>query len=380
MKKGYSKRESCLITTAMPQEVFTTVKTAKSKRCDYPIGIKIDSTYVCLNQVKALRSEKKAIASGYSHVASCRIATPTPTSSAAPTITPTPQVTITPLPRSLSFQLEDGIRHSNMAASSTLLMNNGTFKAYLGVSTSSFDQKTISYATSADGLSWNNPTNISGITLGTSETLTNPATFFLANGQLALLYEGIKHISSAGLDMHTLNLMTSVNGASFSNPFAGSIASSISGSISPGIVRIDSNTLRAYYGTISGVTSAVSTDEGATWTKEDGVFQILGCSETFAYSPHGLNVIKLANGTYRLFFGAYSSLNSMISRIYTATSSDGKNFTVEDGPLVEPANPEYRHTRPDAIILPDGRIRVYFSEQYGGFDSLVKNIRSLISQ
>ena len=356
--KGYTKRALCSGSSGV----------ALAARCNYPVGIRIDKTYACLNDLRTFRRVATAKKRGYQPVSAC------------PSPSPSPSPTITPLPQSLTFDSEPGIRHTDIAVSSTLRLGSGTFRAYLGRSIYSFDQKNIAYADSDDGLTFSAPLNITGVTLDASQTLTYPSFFLLQNGNYGLVYESVKHISSAGVDIHTLNMMTSANGAAFTKDPAGPFDSNISSTFAPSVVRIDDSLLRLYYRDLGPMGTSVSHDEGVSWTPDAAGFIIHGSSESFAYYPRTFSVIKLGDGTYRMFFSAYPASTSNVSRLYTAVSTDAKTFQVEAGTLVEPEVSTYALDRPDAVLLADGKIRVYFAEYYEEQNTRFKNIRSVISR
>jgi len=66
------------------------------------------------------------------------------------------------------------------------------------------------------------------------------------------------------------------------------------------------------------------------------------------------DILKLADGTYRMYYGTEPEVEGNQLEIYTATSTDG---------IVWEANPTAVMTMatfPDVVMLPDGKIRMYF--------------------
>lgn len=342
-------------------------------RCAPAILSTRDLLYFCPQQVKAFRSVRRAERKGFSAYTSCGSLTPLPT----PTVTPS----TTPIPRSREFTAESGVRVSGIDSASITPLNSGGYRAYIGKSGVSFDAETIYYADSADGLTFGALTAIGGIApSGGSETLSRPTVRQLADNSFALIYEKIRHISSAAVDLHSLMRAVSPDGATFTNMPATIVipgASAISFYFNPEMVGTDDGVVRIYYSSALKMNSAVSTDEGATWV-EEGEITLNGTGDNFAPYPGEPAVVREQNGKYLMFFSSPVTSDQTRSSIFTAESEDGRTFTAHDEPLV--VSPEgATYYSPAALKQNDGSIRLYYLDHSGSFENPVKELKSLIS-
>lgn len=127
----------------------------------------------------------------------------------------------------------------------------------------------------------------------------------------------------------------------------------------PDVIYTSQGVYWAYWVDFSAVTGphpekigvARSTD-GVNWQKlGDAVFEGLGNRV-----PVDPTVVELPDGRLRMYFFDIAQFQGVHS-IYSAISSDGIHFTVEEGTRFELEN----ITDPDVILLPDGRYRMYLS-------------------
>lgn len=81
--------------------------------------------------------------------------------------------------------------------------------------------------------------------------------------------------------------------------------------------------------------------------KEDGV----------AIAGKYADIVKIDNEKYRMYYSAEPEVPEFRGQVYSALSSDGKDWTQEEGTRKEWA------TFPSVIRLPDGRYRMYFQNQ-----------------
>ena len=374
IQMGYSSFELCS-SGITPRRV----NRGAAQACAPAILSTRDALYYCPSQVKPLQSVRKATKKGFAAYTGCGSLEPLP--SITPTPTPTPSVT--PIPATLTFGLETGTRLSDVDTIDVVRLTSGTYRAYIAPSSSSFESDTIYYADSADGLTFGARTTVTGIAPSTSlETLTYPGVIRLADGSITMVYEKSRHISSAGVDLNNLMRAVSADGASFSNSPATIIipgGSVISTNFSADVISTGATSQRMYYTTATGIFAASSNDEGATWS-EDGAISLLGISDNYAPYASSPAVVRRDNGTYLLFFVSAPTSDFTASLlIYGAESSDGTTFYAFDTPVFAPDD-GFRATDVSAMILPDGRIRLYFTERSTDFDNQSRAVKSLISQ
>ena len=135
----------------------------------------------------------------------------------------------------------------------------------------------------------------------------------------------------------------------------------VDGSV-PFVHGLNDGKVRLYYCNSRGILSAVSKD-GLTFAKEIGVrispgtgFESVVCDPT---------IIDLPSGKMRVYYKGADSQNpgpgQSIHKIYSAISSDGLTFKKEGLRIdSETSGDNGWASVPDAIILPDGRVRIYY--------------------
>lgn len=135
----------------------------------------------------------------------------------------------------------------------------------------------------------------------------------------------------------------------------------VDGSV-PFVHRLKDGKVRLYYCNSKGILSAVS-DDGLSFTKEQGVRISPGAGfETVVCDP---TIVDLPNGNIRMYYKGADSMNpgpgQSIHKIYSATSSDGLTFQKEGLRIDSETNGDNGWASvPDAIILPDGRVRLFY--------------------
>jgi len=118
--------------------------------------------------------------------------------------------------------------------------------------------------------------------------------------------------------------------------------------------------VRLYYCNSKGILSAISKD-GLVFTEEQGIrispgtgFESIICDPT---------IVDLPDGKMRMYYKGADSQNpgpgQSIHKIYSAISSDGLAFKKEGLRIDSETNGDNGWASvPDAIILPDGRVRI----------------------
>lgn len=348
-------------------------------KCEPAVLSTRDAVYLCPNQIKILPSVTKAEQRGFSAYTACDSLDPLPSATPTPGTTPAPETT--PIPRSLTFAADSGVRLSTIDSASIIPLASGGYRAYVARSGSSFDNEKIYFSDSMDGLTFSGLTAITGIGPSMStETLTRPSILQLADSSFSLIYEKTRHISSAGLDLHSLMRAISGDGAAFSNSPANIIianGSAISSYFNADVVPESELAMRLYYSTISGIRTTTSPDNGVTWL-EDNEVSIGGTSRSYAPYPSEPSVVRDARGRFIMFFVSPVTAEVTRQSIFTAESSDGLSFTVHDEPLI--VSPEgVTYYGPTVLKYSDGSLRLYYIEQTGPYESVTREMKSLVS-
>ena len=130
----------------------------------------------------------------------------------------------------------------------------------------------------------------------------------------------------------------------------------------PFIHKLKDGRTRLYYCNGENILSAVSTD-GISFVKEQGVRITKGTG--FELSVCDPTIIDLPNGEMRMYYKGANKLGGpglgSIHKIYSAISTDGLTFKKEGIRIDSETNGDNGWASvPDAIVLQDGRIRIYY--------------------
>lgn len=245
---------------------------------------------------------------------------------------------------------ESGVRIGGVS-SCTIIKNNEYWMYYTG--------RDIELAKSSDGLNFVylgtiiDVKDINGV-----DMVTNPSVFKTKDGKYRMIFEGSRMfhdkndrklysaISSDGL------IWAIEEGVRFQDVGDGKpdeIFTSV-----PDIIRLQDGGLRMYYTRGATSATALSNDEGLTWTKETNL--------KLRKVAIDLDIVLLNDSTYKLFFTTFEDEFGVGDQwVMSASSTDGINFVVDEGKLIEPNTSGGLVTDPDVIKIDNG-YRMYYGE------------------
>ena len=151
----------------------------------------------------------------------------------------------------------------------------------------------------------------------------------------------------------------------------------VDGSV-PFVHGLKDGKVRLYYCNSEGILSAISND-GLTFVKEPGVRISPGTG--FEFQVCDPTIVDLPDGKIRMYYKGANSQNpgpgQAIHKIYSAISSDGLAFQKEGLRIdSETSGDNGWASVPDAIVLPDGRVRIYYvtaSDMQHGIGSAISS-------
>jgi len=131
----------------------------------------------------------------------------------------------------------------------------------------------------------------------------------------------------------------------------------------PNIYRLEDGSLRMYYGGPGGILSAISQD-GITFAKETGVrvpSGTLGGLEMIVSDP---TLVALKDGGVRMYYKGANGPGGpgqSVHSVFSAISTDSLSFEKEGIRIDSQQTPDRGWASvPEAIVLPDGRVRIYY--------------------
>ena len=252
---------------------------------------------------------------------------------------------------------ENGIRIGGVS-SSTIIKDNEYWMYFTG--------NGIGLVVSSDGLNFANRENVikNGPVGSEQEMVTNPAVFKLMDGRYRMIYEGSKWAedemggryqtnrkiySAVSADGKKWTKEEGVRFWDFGDGKPGEIFTSV-----PDVIRLPDNKLRLYYTRGATSATAISSDEGLTWTKEINL--------KLRKVAIDLDMVLLDDGTYKLFFTTFADEFGFGEQwVVSASSADGINFEIDEGRIIEPGTSGGLVTDPDVIKIDNG-YRMYYGE------------------
>jgi len=150
----------------------------------------------------------------------------------------------------------------------------------------------------------------------------------------------------------------------------------VDGSV-PLVHKLNDGKVRLYYCKDDIILSAISKD-GLTFTKEQGIRISQGTGfESHVCDP---TIVDLPGGKMRMYYKGANTMKpgpGSIHKIYSAISSDGLTFQKEGLRIDSETNGDNGWASvPDAIVLSDGRVRIYYvtaAEMQHGIGSAISS-------
>jgi hypothetical protein len=120
--------------------------------------------------------------------------------------------------------------------------------------------------------------------------------------------------------------------------------------------------MRTGLGAQNHIISAISSD-GLWFEVEPSIRIAQESEERESYAVYAPEVIRLANGSYRIYYSGWS--DKIRGGIFSVSSPDGLNFIKDAGPILDLDRPlDCRMvSEPCVINLDDGRCRLYYEAE-----------------
>jgi len=266
-----------------------------------------------------------------------------------------------------AFRIEKGVRIASGVSSNTIRLDDGSYRMY-------YTGEGIMVADSADGKTFTNKrvaldqATVQAVFSDITQ-ISNSTIIKLNNGTYRMIFEGrigddrrlYSATSADGLTNWTVESGVRLE-ATGDGP---NIFTSV-----PEIIKLPDGRLRIYYCTGLKTSSAVSSDEGLTWTKEGAiklnkkVSSLVDADVTKIGKKYVLLFANLPNaggdgGKGKGKKSGKGAASDKYQRIYRAYSTDGRNFKYS-GMVVSAKN---KHVMdPDMVkIAGKNKYRIYFS-------------------
>lgn len=179
---------------------------------------------------------------------------------------------------------------------------------------------------------------------GTGKQVADPSAIRLADGRIRLY----SWVNPTGLRTAT---STDATGTKF---VAESVAPLKTMAGQPRAVRVDADRIRLFYTSAGTITSAISSDNGLTFTEEGPVIT----TAQAGFEPGTLSLVKVGS-TYRAYFSNLEKPGERAERIMrTATSTDMLTWTM--GPQLAMSG-----SHPFALVDAKGKIALYYAADRG---------------
>lgn len=236
---------------------------------------------------------------------------------------------------------------------------DGTYRMY------SMFSGGIAYADSKDALSFEKPI-LTGITEDSGMMISNPSVLQISDNDWIMVYEqaptktpGQMQGKPGASSQRNLYLATSTDGKKFSKvgvAIDSSKEDNFFASV-PDLIKLPDGKIKMYY--VSGgeaIGSAISSDNGRSWTRESG-YRL----ENNAVDPDVL--VKTANGKTQ-YVMYYSILSGSGNKIMKSTSTDGLKWS-EGTEILKVSSSSNSIIDPDVVEMGTNQYRMFFAEMAG---------------
>ena len=242
----------------------------------------------------------------------------------------------------------------------TVKLENGSFRMFYMA-----DGKIV-FADSTDALIFGTPVS-TGITEDSGKMISNPAVLQLKDKSWIMIYEqapikapGSSNQAPPGPStQRNLYLATSADGKTYTKVGIAVDSSKEDNYFAsvPDLIYTPEGKIRMYYVSRGDATgSAISQDNGKSWTKEAGLRLTDNAVDADV-------LYKTVNGktSWIMYYTILSPANNSINK---ATSSDGISWTPGES-VIKPANSQSSVVDPDVIEVSAGKYRMFFGEAGG---------------